>query len=57
METCPAEVDCDQMPREVFYEDDGFPSDNNDIDDKRMTLFNSLAPGRFDNNFQMSFLN
>ena len=28
MEICPAVVDCDQMPQEVFYEDDGSPCDN-----------------------------
>ena len=35
---CPAVVDCDQMPQEVYYEDDGSPSDNNDTDDERMPL-------------------
>ena len=33
---CPAVVDCDQMPQEVYYEDEGTPSDNNDTDDERM---------------------
>ena len=33
----PAVVDSDQMPPEVFYEDDGSPSDDNDIEDKCMT--------------------
>ena len=39
IEICPAVVDCDQMPQEVFYEDDGSPSDNNDTDDERMAPF------------------
>ena len=39
MEICPAAVDCDQMPQEVFYEEDGSPSDNNDTDAERMTPF------------------
>ena len=39
MEICPAVVDCDQMPQEVFIEDDGSPSDNNDDDDERMAPF------------------
>ena len=39
MEICPAVVDCDQMPREVLYEDDGSPSDNNDTDDECMAPF------------------
>ena len=39
MEICPAVVDCDQMPQEMFYEDDGSPSDNNDTDDERMAPF------------------
>ena len=28
---------CDQMPQEVFCEDDGSPNDDNDTDDERMT--------------------
>ena len=36
---CPAVVGCDQMPQEVFYEDDGSPSDNNDTDVERMAPF------------------
>ena len=36
MEICPAVVDCDQMPQEVFYEDDG---DNHGTDDERMVPF------------------
>ena len=36
---CPAVVDCDLMPQEVCYEDDGSPSDNNDTDDERMAPF------------------
>ena len=39
MEICPAAVDCDQMPRELFYEDDGSPSDSIDTDDERMAPF------------------
>ena len=39
MEMCPAVVDCDQMPQEVFYDDDGSSSDNNDTDDTRMAPF------------------
>ena len=39
MEICPAVVDCDQMPQELFYEDNGSPSDNNDTDDERMAHF------------------
>ena len=39
MEICPAVVDCDQMPQEVFYEDDGSHSDNKDTDDERIALF------------------
>ena len=35
MEICPVVVDCVQMPQEVFYEDDGSSSDNNDTDDER----------------------
>ena len=30
----PAVVDCDQMPQEMYYEDDGSPSDHNDTDDE-----------------------
>ena len=36
---CPAVVDCDQMPQEVYYEDDWSPSDNNDTDDERIASF------------------
>ena len=36
---CPAVVDCDQMPQEVYYEEDGFLSDKNDTDDERMAPF------------------
>ena len=39
MKICPAVVDCDQMPQEVFYEHDGSPSENNDTDDECMTPF------------------
>ena len=39
MEICPAVVDCDHMPQEVFYKDDGSPSDNNDTDDESMAPF------------------
>ena len=39
MEIFPAVVDCDQMPQEVFYEDDGSPSDDNYIDDERMAPY------------------
>ena len=39
LEMCPAVVDCDQMPQEVFYDDDGSSSDNNDTDDTRMAPF------------------
>ena len=38
MEICPAVVDCDQMPQELFN-DDGSPSDKNDSDDERMAPF------------------
>ena len=31
-----AVVDCDHMPQEVFYGDDGSPSYDNDTDDERM---------------------
>ena len=34
MENCPAVADCDQMPQEVFYADDGSPSDNNGTDER-----------------------
>ena len=33
----PTVVDCEQMPQEVFYEDDGYSSDDNDTDDERIT--------------------
>ena len=28
---------CDQMPQEVFFEDDGSPNDDNDTDDECIT--------------------
>ena len=39
MEICTVVVDLDQMPQEVFYQDCGSSSDNNDIDDERMAPF------------------
>ena len=39
MEICPAVVDCDKMPQEVFYEVDRSPSDNSGTDDEPMTHF------------------
>ena len=39
MEICPAVVGCNQMPQEMFYEDDGSLSDNNNTDDERMAPF------------------
>ena len=39
MEICPVVADCDQMPQEVFNEDDGSPSGNIDADDERMAPF------------------
>ena len=39
MEICPVVVDCDQMLQEMFYEDDGSPSDNNDTDDEYRAPF------------------
>ena len=39
MEICPAVVDSDQMPPELFNEEDGSRSDNNESDDERMAPF------------------
>ena len=40
MEMCPAVVDCDQIPQEVFYEDVRSPSENNGTDDEPLAHFN-----------------
>ena len=39
MEICPFAVDCDQMPQELFSDEDGSPSDNNHSDDECMAPF------------------